>query len=209
MREKKSKATKEKQGSEEQGRERSEEVEGKKIHTVFCPRCSRTRPWHVRICAPARSSICAYCTVFSMLGKMRNLAVTGTARFLWRVFTVSPLVSLGSSPKKKKRESGESNIKKERSLRVNIKSQSSCKKAPYRPLRAMSCGHPRLISTPSQCRSTTLAEVRRYSGSLAQNCTMSGRSVEGCPSSPEGMSKNWLRYFFVESAKSWEEWKKS
>lgn len=55
--------------------------------TDLCPRCSRVRPWHVSICAPARSSIFAYSTVFSTVENTRNLAVTGIERFSCRVFT--------------------------------------------------------------------------------------------------------------------------
>jgi hypothetical protein len=57
-----------------------------------------------------------------------------------------------------------------------ISSHSSIKKLPYRPFFAMSCGHPRLISTASQWGATTHAEVRSWAGSLAQNWTMRGRS---------------------------------
>jgi hypothetical protein len=56
---------------------------------VLCPRCSRRRPWQVRICAPARSSILAYSTVLFTSLKMRNLAVTGTSRFSWRILTTA------------------------------------------------------------------------------------------------------------------------
>jgi hypothetical protein len=40
----------------------------------------------------------------------------------------------------------------------------------------MRCGQPRLRSTASHCPSTSRAALSRYSGSLAQNCTSSGRS---------------------------------
>ena len=56
--------------------------------TVLCPRCSLIRPWQVMICAPARSSILAYSTVFSTVGKTLNFAVTGMDRFLCNVSTV-------------------------------------------------------------------------------------------------------------------------
>ena len=56
--------------------------------TVLCPRCSLMRPWQVMICAPARSSILAYSTVFSTVGKTLNFAVTGMDRFLCNVLTI-------------------------------------------------------------------------------------------------------------------------
>ena len=55
---------------------------------MLCPRCSLMRPWQVMICAPARSSILAYSTVFSTVWKTLNFAVTGTDKFLCSVLTV-------------------------------------------------------------------------------------------------------------------------
>lgn len=41
---------------------------------------------------------------------------------------------------------------------------------------AMRCGHPKLMSMASHSFSTSLAARTRWAGSLAQNCTSSGRS---------------------------------
>lgn len=66
--------------------------------TVFCPLCSRIRPWQVMICAPALSNILAYSTVFSTVGNTRNLAVTGIDRFTCSVLTAKQVskINMGS-----------------------------------------------------------------------------------------------------------------
>jgi len=49
---------------------------------------------------------------------------------------------------------------------------------------AHTCGQPKFKSTASHCPSTKRAAAAKMSGSLAQNCTMSGRSaghVVNCP----------------------------
>ena len=56
---------------------------------------------------------------------------------------------------------------------------SSIRKAPYLPLRAMRCGHPRLRSTASTPPrlSRILAAASTVAGSLPQNCAIRGRSA--------------------------------
>lgn len=160
----------------------------------MCPRCSLTRPWQVIICAPARSSILAYSTVFSTVGKTLNFAVTGTDRFLCNVLTIfygkQGRVRFGP-------QGGDS----DRRLLIScINSQSSWRNAPYFPFLAISWGHPRLISTASQYGSRTFAEVRICWGSFPQNWAINGRS--SCPpSSPFRIEKFISRkVFFVAGA---------
>ena len=68
-----------------------------KRRTVFCPLCSRIRPWQVIICAPALSNILAYSTVFSTVGNTRNLAVTGIDRFTCRVLTAKGMIRVSGT----------------------------------------------------------------------------------------------------------------
>mmetsp|Transcript_30435 Transcript_30435/g.49065 ORF Transcript_30435/g.49065 Transcript_30435/m.49065 type:complete len:301 (+) Transcript_30435:537-1439(+) len=120
--------------------------------------CSRVRPWMAMSCAPAASTILAYLMLVSRSSYTRIFAVTGTG---------SSSLSL--------------------LIRLCTVSQSSIRKAPYRPFLAIRCGQPKLMSTPSQNGATIFAASRSFSGSFAQNCTSSGRS-------PSHVVKISLRY---------------
>mmetsp|Transcript_6061 Transcript_6061/g.15462 ORF Transcript_6061/g.15462 Transcript_6061/m.15462 type:complete len:243 (+) Transcript_6061:193-921(+) len=131
---------------------------------VSCPFCLIVRPCTVSIWQPDASIILAYSTDLATSSKTRILHVTGT---------VSPSCSFFT--------------------KLDTRSQSSMRKAPYRPFRAIFWGHPKLRSTASTWSSIDFAAARTVSGSFPQNCAISGRSsgavVKTCPRLPFGFRK--------------------
>mmetsp|Transcript_34460 Transcript_34460/g.111217 ORF Transcript_34460/g.111217 Transcript_34460/m.111217 type:complete len:479 (-) Transcript_34460:150-1586(-) len=125
-----------------------------------CLFCSLVRPCTQSTDAPASTIRSQSCTVASSEGSSRTLAVTGTSRPRARAPTND-----------------------------TTSSGSSSRKAPYRPLRAMACGQPKLRSTASTWPWTKRPASRSTAGSCPASCAKTG------PSRPAGSgSKVWVRY---------------
>ena len=131
-------------------------IASQSARTLAASLASLVRPCTATREAPEDSSMRAKATVRSGSSKIRILAVTGIDRCAASVATTS-----------------------------ETRRGSSIRKAPYRPLRAMRCGQPRLrsmASTPPRC-SRIRAAASTVAGSLPQNWASRGLSasaVENC-----------------------------